>query len=85
MSATFSLTRVSTCRFLIRASGSLKVFGRLARAGVRIVGSFVTLRDSSPLFVRVGVPVISAYHLSSRTVHVSWISIPRISPRLARW
>lgn len=33
--------------------------GKLARAGVRITGSFVALTDSSPLLVRVGTPLIS--------------------------
>ena len=60
MSATFWLTKVSACLFLIRVSKSSSVLGKLARAGVRITGSFVALTDSSPLLVRVGTPVISA-------------------------
>jgi hypothetical protein len=40
------------------------VFGKLARAGVRMMGSFVALIDSSPLLVRVGTPVISGESVS---------------------
>ena len=35
------------------------MLGKLASAGVRMMGSLVALIDSSPLLVRVGIPVIS--------------------------
>ena len=57
VSATFWLTRRSACRLWMRASGSSSVVGRLANIGVKIVGSSVANRESSPRFVRDGDPV----------------------------
>lgn len=62
VSATFLLTRRSACRLRMRASGSSRIVGRLASIGVKIVGSSVAMRESSPRFVRDGTPVNAEFN-----------------------
>ena len=43
----------------MRVSGSSKIVGKLAKQGVRMIGSSVACNESSPRCVRNGLPVIA--------------------------